>query len=97
MSWLQRQLSENCLVDDPPKYTIKPGITLTANSTATLTTSSAVTQGVLVGAINNLRENALGTTTASTGHYITPAGQSRVVWTRRNDEILVLTIYAPGS
>jgi hypothetical protein len=93
-----QQLSESCLPDDHSKFVFNPGILLTANSTTTLSSSSAETQTVLLDAINHLREDEPNTTIASsTGHYITPAGDSRVVWTRHNDKILVVTIFAPST
>jgi len=90
--------SGNYVSDDPPKLTFIPGVVLTSNSTTTLSSSNPQTQDALFHAINQLRENAPNTTIApSTGHYITPVGDSRVVWTRQDDKILVVTIFAPST
>jgi mRNA-degrading endonuclease RelE of RelBE toxin-antitoxin system len=75
-------------------------IILTANSTSTLSSSSADTQKKVLSAIERLGENDPNTTKVpSTGHYISRIDDWRVVWTRQDQDnrILVLTIFAPST
>ena len=70
-------------------------ITLTANSTTTLGSTSSDTQDAIRSAIQALDEHG-ATRVAETGHFITHIGDARVVWRREDrDRILVLSIFAP--
>ena len=72
-------------------------IVLTANSAATLSSTSETTRSVIQSAFDGLSEDSPGTTRApETGDYITSVGDARVVWRKENDDsILVITVFAP--
>ena len=75
-----------------------PNVVLTANSTATLSSSSAGTRKLISAAIERLGENDSNTDRVpETGHYVSRVGESRIVWTRSPDadHILVLSIFVP--
>ena len=75
-----------------------PNVVLTANSTATLSSSSAGTRKVISAAIERLGEDDADTVRMpETGHYVSRVGESRIVWTRTpdTDHILVLSIFVP--
>jgi hypothetical protein len=75
-----------------------PNVVLTANSTTTLSSSSAGTRKLISAAIEQLGENASNTVRMpETGHYVSQVGESRIVWTRAadTDHILVLSIFVP--
>jgi hypothetical protein len=71
-------------------------VLLTANSTATLSSSTAPIQRKINSVINNLNENTPQTTRVpETGHYVTRVDDARVVWRRLDSEhIEVLTIFS---
>lgn len=75
---------------------------LTANSAITLDSSGPKTRTSILSGIERLRhlgENDPDTTPVpASGHYVTRIGDTRIVWTRKNDDgILVLTIFAPNQ
>jgi len=71
-------------------------VLLSANSTATLSSSAAPIQRKINSVINNLDENTPQTTRVpETGHYVTRVDDARVVWRRLDSEhIEVLTIFS---
>jgi hypothetical protein len=73
-------------------------IVLTANSSATLSSTSEDTRNTIQSAFDRLSENSPDTTRASeTGDYITRVGDARVVWRKENDDrILVISVFAPN-
>jgi len=77
-----------------------PNVVLTANSTTTLSSSSAMTQARISAAIERLGESNSNTIRMpETGHYVSKVGDSRIVWTRapNGNEIMVLSIFAPNK
>lgn len=70
----------------------------TANSAITLDTSSDETKSALLSWINKL---ALGGGDPSaeldinTGNFVSRVGNARVVWRRKDDKILVISVYIP--
>jgi hypothetical protein len=77
-----------------------PNVLLTANSTTTLSSSSADTQRSIWAALPHLSEKAPNThRVPETGHYISRVADSRIVWTHvpGSDDISVLTIFVPNK
>jgi hypothetical protein len=75
-----------------------PDIVLTANSTATLRSASESTRASIEAAFRTLDENDQNTMHfQDTGHYVSKAGEARIVWMREpgTNHVLVLTIYSP--
>jgi hypothetical protein len=66
-----------------------------ANSTATLSSSTPVIQSEITSVIQTLNANSPGTTRVpETGHYVTRINDTRVVWRSEGDRIVVLTIFS---
>jgi hypothetical protein len=66
-----------------------------ANSTATLSSSTPGIQSKITSVIDTLNENTPGTSQVpETGHYVTRIGDTRVVWRREDARIRVLTIFS---
>jgi hypothetical protein len=66
-----------------------------ANSAATLSSSTPAIQNTISSVIDNLNEKTPGTSQVpETGHYVTRIGDTRVVWRREDGRILVLTIFS---
>ena len=75
-----------------------PNVVMTANSTATLSSSSPGTRKLISAAIERLGEDDSNTMRVpETGHYVSRVGESRIVWKRAPDadHILVLSIFVP--
>jgi hypothetical protein len=70
-------------------------VLFSANSTATLTSSTAPIQTRITSAILNLNENTPETKKVpETGHYVTRLEDAKVVWRSSDDGIEVLTIFS---
>jgi hypothetical protein len=70
-------------------------VLFSANSTATLTSSTAPIQNRISSAIINLNENSPETTKVpETGHYVTRIDDAKVVWRSKDNRIEVLTIFS---
>jgi hypothetical protein len=73
-------------------------VVLTANSTATLSSSSEDTRNSIMSAVPRLHETFPHTTRrAETGDYVTHIGDAVVVWRKADDRIVVLTVFAPNG
>jgi hypothetical protein len=71
---------------------------LSANSTATLTSSTSSTQTLIKSNFSQLKEDGKNTTRVpETGHYVTTIGNAKVVWRREDGSVEVLTILAPSG
>jgi hypothetical protein len=73
------------------------GPELTANSSITLSTSSAETRDSLTSFIRRLAANGdpQAQVDRDTGHFVSVVGNARVVWKLENNKILVISIYIP--
>ena len=87
------------MTEDPDaKLTEHARFKLSANSAITLSSSTSDTRTTILNVLNDLSEDKPNTTRVEeTGHYISSIGDNRVVWTRRDGKILVLTIFAPTA
>jgi hypothetical protein len=73
-------------------------VIFTANSTATLSSTSPSTRNELMSALNNLNENSENTIRITeTGDYVTLIGPARIVWRPQHQNILVLTVFSPSA
>jgi hypothetical protein len=73
-------------------------IVLTANSSATLSSSTVDTEALIRSGIEQLDENAPNTThVPETGHYVSRIGDARVVWRKDDNRIVVLTVFTPKT